>query len=90
MEYDFDPAKAEANLAKHGVDFADAGLFDWDSALVRRDTRRHYGEDRFVALGLIAARLHVLVFTTRGDRVRIIGLRRANRRERAAYDRRKR
>ncbi len=77
----WDEAKRQANLAKHGVDFADAERFDWSSARPEPDFRADYGEDRFRAMGLIGERLHVLVFTPRGDTRRIISLRKANDRE---------
>lgn len=53
MEIEFDPSKDRANVAKHGVSLADAGSFDWNTALEREDDRFDYGEIRFVALGLI-------------------------------------
>ena len=37
--------------------------FDWDTAFEREDDRFDYGEVRFVALGMIGGRLHVLAFT---------------------------
>lgn len=55
--------------------------------LIRQDTRRDYGEQRVVAYGLIRGRMHVCVYTLRGDAHRIISLRRANRREVDAYGR---
>ena len=50
-----------------------------------RDARREYGEPRFVAYGLIRNRMHVCVYTLRGDAHRIISLRKANRSEVDAY-----
>jgi len=84
--YQFDAAKARANLVVHGIDFGAAAQFDWDSALVLADTRRDYGEPRFIALGLIGNRVHVMVFTPRGEMVRIISLRKANAREISRYE----
>lgn len=55
--------------------------FDWDGALVVTDDRRDYGEPRLRALGLIDGRLHAVVVTPRGDALRIISLRKANKRE---------
>ncbi len=86
MRYDWDEAKRDANLAKHGVDFADAEDFEWERAIEVPDDRRDYGEPRWIALGPIRARLHVLIYTRRGRRVRIISLRRANIRERKFYE----
>ena len=55
-------------------------------ALIDRDTRHNYGEDRFQALGMIDGRLHFLVFTMRGDALRAISLRKANSREEQRHD----
>lgn len=86
MRYEWDEAKCAANLAKHGVDFARAEDFAWHAALIIPDARRDYGEPRFIAIGFINDRLHVLVFTPRGEAIRIIGLRKANDREVALYE----
>jgi uncharacterized DUF497 family protein len=86
ISYSFDPAKAAKNKASHGVDFADAVHFDWASALVIEDDRRDYGEPRYIALGTIGDRVHVMVFTPRGTTIRIISLRKANDREIARYE----
>ena len=85
MQYEFDPAKDESNLDKHGVSLADADEFEWDAAVVREDTREQYAEPRFEAKGYIGDRLHVLVFCIRGDVVRVISLRKANPREVKSY-----
>jgi uncharacterized DUF497 family protein len=58
----------------------------WDSALIIEDSRRDYGERRFQALGLIEARLHMLVFTPRGSQVHVVSLRKANKREVKRYE----
>ena len=81
MEIEFDPEKNARNVRDRGISFDQAQEFDWDSALVWSDTRQDYGEERFIALGLIGERLHSLVFTVRGNTVRVINLRKANRRE---------
>lgn len=59
--------------------------FDWETAYVVEDIRFDYGERRSIAFGLIGADLHVLVHTARDGLIRVISLRRANRRERALY-----
>ncbi|MBI1207218.1 MAG: BrnT family toxin [Azospirillum sp.] len=84
-ELSWDEAKRAANLAKHGVDFAAAGAFEWNTALTRADERQRYGEPRFVSIGFIGPRLHVLVWTPRQDGYRIISLHKANRREIRRY-----
>lgn len=83
--YEFDPAKDESNLDKHGLSLADADGFEWETAVVREDTRRQYAEQRLEATGLIGDRLHVMVYCLRGDAVRVISLRKANPREVKRY-----
>ncbi len=83
MNYEFDSAKA--NLDKHGLSLADADGFEWETAVVREDTRKQYAEPRFEAKGYIGNRLHVMVFCLRGDAVRVISLRKANSREVRSY-----
>ena len=73
--------QARANQEKHGVSFEDVHRFDWGSAIEAEDVRYDYGELRMQALGLIDNRLHVLVYTMRSNSIRVISLRKANRRD---------
>jgi uncharacterized DUF497 family protein len=77
--YEQDERKRVANLRDHGVDFADAADFDWETAVIIIHDQENYGELRKFALGFIGARVHAMVFTRRGGSVRIISLRKANR-----------
>jgi uncharacterized DUF497 family protein len=81
MDYEWDERKRAVNLRKHGVDFAVIESFVWESAVSFQDTRKQHGETRYVAYGPISARLHCVVYTVRGRNIRIISLRKANRRE---------
>jgi uncharacterized protein len=85
MRYEWDPAKAEANQQKHGVRFADAvAVFSDERALTLDDP--HPDEERYVTLGMDAfARLLVVVYTWRGDVIRLISARKATRQERTHY-----
>lgn len=85
LRYEHDPKKLAANVAGHGVWFHEADDFDWESAVVNVDSRRARSESRLAAVGYIGDRLHVMVFTLRVNAVRIISLRRANRREVKRY-----
>jgi uncharacterized DUF497 family protein len=76
--YEWDEEKRAANLRDHGVDFANAYHFDWETAVITIDDREDYGELREMAYGCIGVRLHAMAFTRRGDKVRIISLRKAN------------
>ncbi len=83
--YEWDRGKNAENSAKHGVDFARAEDFEWDTALTFSDVRRHYGEPRNVSFGFVGSRLHALVWTPRGNIVRVISMRKANRKEIKRY-----
>ena len=85
MPYDWDPAKAVSNLTIHGVAFEAMDEFDWMTALVLADVRFAYPEPRLGALGAIGNRLHFVVFTVERRGIRIISLRKANRKEVRAY-----
>jgi len=86
MDITYDAAKNDKNIADRGLSFELVHGFDWNTALVVEDTRNDYSEARFQALGKIEGRLHMVVFTLRGDSLRIISLRKANAREVARYE----
>jgi len=81
VEIEFDDAKDEANTAKHGMSLSAASEFEMAGAMVSADERASYGEDRFIAVGQLRSRLHVLIFTVRDGKIRAISLRKANKRE---------
>lgn len=86
MEYEWDETKARANLVKHKIDFSEVIDFDWETAIETYDDRADYGEERWIALGLIGDKLCVLIYTLRSDKIRVISLRKANKRERIFYE----
>ena len=81
MRIEFDPAKDASNREKHGLSLQLAAELDWEAALVWIDERQDYGEMRMIALAPRAAILYCVAFVDRGQVLRIISLRRANRRE---------
>ena len=81
MHIEFDPAKDQANQAKHGVSLLMAVELDWEAALVWVDDRVEYNEMRMIALAPDTEILYYVAFVDRGAVRRIISLRRANRRE---------
>ncbi len=86
MECEWDPAKARANLTKHGVRFADAVAALEDDSALTIDELDPSGEHRWITVGMDAlARLLVVVYTWRGDCVRLISARRATPAERRQY-----
>ncbi len=84
MEYEWDEAKRRSNLEKHGVDFSAIEAFEWGSAVIRPSYRG--GELRYTATGFIGSRLHHVVYTMRGDNLRIISLRKTNSRDGRRYE----
>ena len=85
MDLEWDEGKRRSNLEKHGLDFADAGYLDWETATYVEDKRFSYPEPRFWAFATRAGRLYVVTFCTRGVRVRVISFRKANDREQKRY-----
>jgi uncharacterized DUF497 family protein len=87
VSFEWDSAKALANRKKHGIDFADAvSALEDESALTMEDVGS-YGERRWISVGMDGlGRLLVVVFTWRGDTVRLISARPATANERRAYE----
>lgn len=82
VRFEWDEAKRAANLAKHGIDFADALEMFAAPMFVRSDERKDYGEPRWQGLGIVQGRLMVVAYTKlEPNTVRIISLRKANSRE---------
>lgn len=84
--YEWDEAKRQANLQKHGVDFSTVDRFEWEYSISTEDKSERHGEQRMISIGPIGLRLHVLVWTSRGETVRIISLRLANKLERKRHE----
>jgi uncharacterized DUF497 family protein len=92
LRFEWDDRKNAQNRRKHGVSFEEAQTVFYDEhALLIADPDHSEQEERFVLLGLSSA-LRTLIachcYLRRGDVVRIISARRADRQERERYDRR--
>lgn len=85
MSITYDPAKNERNIALRGLSFDLVADLDWEHAVIREDDRKAYGEPRYSVFGFIGERLHVVVYTPRGGDIRVISLRKANRKEVEAH-----
>jgi uncharacterized DUF497 family protein len=87
MKYEWDARKNGINIAKHGIDFADAPRIFQTPVLTDIDDRFDYGEERWVGLGLLDGRIVNVVYTEPGeDTRRIISVRKALQHERKHYE----
>lgn len=88
LDFEWDPRKAAANLVKHKISFDEAAtVFGDPLGLIVPDPRHSMDEERFVLLGLSEAHhLLAVMFTDRGEAIRIISARKATRRERQRYE----
>lgn len=86
VEFEWDEAKAESNLRKHGVTFVDAlHVFDDAFAVYCFDVDANYGEQRTIVVGMVNRVLLTVVYTERNERTRIISARRATKHEQRGY-----
>jgi hypothetical protein len=85
MDFEFDANKSAANRAKHGIDFTEARALWLDEMRIEIPARTE-DEPRFLIIGAIAGRHWSAVITYRGDRVRIISVRRSRPEEIAIYE----
>ncbi len=85
MEFEFDEVKSQANKSKHGIDFVEAQALWLDEMLVEIQARTE-DEPRFLVVGMISGKHWSAVITYRGERVRLISVRRARVEEVAIYE----
>ncbi|MDG2991038.1 BrnT family toxin [Candidatus Synechococcus calcipolaris G9] len=87
MEIEWDPNKAAINLKKHGVSFSDAEAVLYDPNALSFEDTTVQGEQRFVVIGMGHLwRLLVVIYTDRGNCVRLISARPATRSEKRQYE----
>ena len=88
MEFDWNPQKAESNLAKHGVSFHEAGTIFGDPLAITFDDPDHsVGEFRYLTFGLSRLEnLLIVSYTERDGKIRIISARRMIKKERQIYE----
>jgi uncharacterized DUF497 family protein len=86
VRFEWDEIKNQINIRKHGIDFRDAIDVFEHPLLTAIDQREDYGEDRWIALGWMAAIVGVVVYVERSsDVIRIISARKATKREVKRY-----
>ncbi|MGA3076470.1 MAG: BrnT family toxin [Bryobacteraceae bacterium] len=86
MDFEWDEKKAALNERKHAVSFLFATRVFLDpNRLEWADTRSPYGEPRWVSVGLVGGFEIAVTYTVRGDTIRLISARKAERHEREDY-----
>jgi len=87
-QFEWDPAKADRNLAKHGVSFPEAATVFADPLAVTVPDRPHsLSEERFAIFGRSdRGRILAVQYTERDHRIRLISAREATRHERSQYE----
>jgi uncharacterized DUF497 family protein len=87
MNATWDPNKAKINLRKHGIRFSDAEMVLFDPSAILYEDEDAEGEQRHLSIGMDSlGRVLVLVYTYRGEDIRLISARRATRKERLTYE----
>ena len=87
MRFQFDPKKATSTLKKHGISFADAEDVFYDPLAVHLSDPDSTDEERFIAVGMgNTDTILVVIYTLRGDEIRLISARSATRKEVKIYE----
>jgi uncharacterized DUF497 family protein len=84
-QFEFDPRKSESNKIKHGISFTEAQLLWSDNQRIQIPARTN-DEPRFVVIGIIEDRHWSAVITYRGEKIRIISVRRSRKEEVKLYE----
>lgn len=85
MRYEWDEAKRQSNIQKHGIDFTGIERVFTGKTVTILDERFEYGEPRFITLGLLSGRVVVIAHTETNEVIRIISVRKATKNEEASY-----
>ena len=85
MRFIWHEPKRQENLTKHGMDFTDAARVFAGPTFTFEDDREDYGEQRWVTLGLLSAKVVVIVHTETEEEIRVISMREANKDEQQLF-----
>lgn len=85
MRFEWDEAKRQRNLSRHGIDFADLPLLFDGATVLLVDDRFDYGEIRFTTLGLLNGIVFLVVHTETDEVIRLISARKATKYEEESY-----
>jgi uncharacterized protein len=88
MKFEWDEQKADSNLKKHGVSFAEAAMVFYDAlSITYYDPDHSVREHRFITIGMSrSGKVLMVAHADRGENIRIISARKTTRRERKYYE----
>jgi uncharacterized DUF497 family protein len=86
MKLSYDLAKNARNIELRQLSFERAADFDWGSAIRKEDDRKIYPEKRYIALGYLGNRLHIICYAETRLGIRVISFRKANERDKKNYE----
>ena len=78
MNFTWDETKRQANLLKHGLDFADAEKVFSGPMVLFEDQRNDYGEQRMIGIGQLESLVVLIVHVETDEQIRIISMRKAD------------
>jgi len=85
MDFEFDTRKSNSNKVKHGIEFGEAQTL-WDDPDLIQIPVKTVDEPRFLVIGRISGKHWSAIITYRGDKIRLISVRRARREEVEIYE----
>tara|TARA_B100001939_G_C16932643_1_gene614581 strand:- start:779 stop:1054 length:276 start_codon:yes stop_codon:yes gene_type:complete len=85
VKFEYDMNKSAANKRKHGMDFEEIQEL-WRDPDMLVVPARTMDEERFLGVGMVAGKVWAVIFTYRGDAIRIISARRARQKEISYYE----
>ncbi len=85
MDFEYDPNKSASNKIKHGIDFEEAKEL-WNGCYISFDILRDCGEPRFGVIGMLYDKHWTAIATMRGDKIRIISVRRSHKDEEVFFN----
>jgi len=85
MEFEFDPGKSDSNKKKHGIDFYEAQAL-WDDPDLIEIPVKTADEPRFLVIGMMSGTCWSEIITYRGEKIRIISVRRSRKEEVDIYE----
>jgi uncharacterized DUF497 family protein len=84
-KFEWDDNKQKINIEKHGIDFVDAVAIFSDINRIEKTIMHESGEERYITIGVVNDVVLLVVYTLRGESIRLISARRASKNERKYY-----